>query len=150
MNDEDDDEQEVRDEEVNRNVYYSRRGWSPPDIPIAYQISRQDLVILMTVCSQVRFLVTGQSRNYGNLGPTDVASALAQDILDIEHTVMQGTSREPSPGSMASVPKVIIKKKGAHSPIEEAKVPKEEDNPPLEMEKAEMENQDNEGSCAIY
>ena len=136
---------------MDRNVYYSRRGWTPPDIPMAYQISKQDLVILMTVCSQVRFLVIGQTNEYGHLGPADVASAITQDILDIEGVIMQGKTRGPPPDSIASVPKVVVSKKGAHSPIED--VVKEEKAPhptPKMGQEGEGEDEDEDGSCVIY
>lgn len=117
---------EEENEEVDRNVYYSRRGWSAPDIPVAFQITKQDLVILMTVVSQVRFLSTGQNRDYGDLGPADISSAITQDILDIEQIMMGGRSKETLTDNMASVPKVVVKKKGAYSPIEKSPAPKEE------------------------
>lgn len=133
-----------------RNTYYSRRGWTPPEIPIAYQISRQDLVILMTVCSQVRFLVTGQSREYGNVGPTDVASTITQDILDIEHIIKTGGSKSPPPGSMAGVPKIVVTKKGAHSPIEDKKeTPLPPTRPTLPIEEKNNDDDDDD-LCVIY
>jgi len=139
---------EGEDGELDRNVYYATRGWTPPTIPVAFQISKQDLVILMTVCSQVRFLVTGQARDYSRLRPTDVSSAITQDILDIEQTLMDG--KRDSSESVVGVEKVVITKKGAHSPIEKEEstsTNQEEGEIPFMIRDA---NDDDDGSCILY
>jgi hypothetical protein len=107
-------------EPVDKNVYYMRLGWTSPEVPIGHEMTRQDLVILMTACSRVRFLVTGQTREYRHLKPTDVCSALTQDILDIERVLLDGKASS-APKDTDGVPMVVIAKKGAHSPLEKVK-----------------------------
>lgn len=103
-----------------KSVYYTRLGWTAPEVPFGHEMTRQDLVIMMTVCSRVRFLVTGQTREYHHLKPTDVCSALTQDILDIERVLLDGKASS-APKDTAGVPMVIVATKGAHSPLENTK-----------------------------
>ncbi len=104
---------------VDRNTHYKNLGWIPPLIPNAHQVTRQDLVILMTICSQVYFLSTGVNSPKGHLKPSDVCSALTKELLDIEQVLLEGRARDTQGrAEVAGIPKVIVVKKGAHSPIE--------------------------------
>ena len=115
---------------VDRNTHYKSLGWIPPRIPSAHQMTRQDLVILMTICSQVRFLSTGLNNADRHLKPGDVCSALTQDILDIEQVLLEGRSEDTHAKSddngaagAVAIPKVIVAKKPAQSPIEPPEAP---------------------------